>query len=153
MKKRLALCAMVLMLGCDKGQPGETMEPVQQATQAGSGEVAAPTLGTLTFENMQQAIDLVDPFQPWEPAWRQVLALVGEPVFQDGDTFYWYLMHGDMCAELQMQNMNGQVGIVGVTEYSDMMRTRFARCQPGAFAAAETGSGQGSGEGTGQGSR
>lgn len=125
MKKVLILAILLALTGCDKTQ----QEPAAQGEQQALAEEAPLVLGTLTYENMQQVSQRVDPFQPWEPAWRQVLETVGNPTTVEENHHYWYLMHDNDCVELVVENRDGQVGIVGVTEYSDLMRERFARCQ------------------------
>jgi len=102
--------ALSVVAACDS-QGGDSGE------SAGEGDEALPEFeGPLTGAALTAAADAVNPFDEWDGALARLHSLAGEPTHIDGDDHYWAVVENDTCAELSVENMDGQVGTVAVID-------------------------------------
>jgi hypothetical protein len=149
MRSLLIAVLAVGLLACSKddskdkgGDEAAKGAPAPEANQP----PAKPFEGQLTAERMKKAKDAVKPFMKWDEANAVLLATVGKPHEVEGGDNNWYLLMGDKCHELSVENANGEVGAVGLGEYDKMMKSQYDKClkysgDGGAAAAAAAGDG------------
>jgi len=130
LRSLLILVAALAFIACSKSDKDKQGGEAKGPPQAGKAPAAAaaPFTGTLDEGRLQAAKDGVKPFMKWDAANAHLVATVGAPHATEGSKNYWYLLDGDKCHELEVENANGEVGAVGLGVYDKAMKSKYDKC-------------------------
>lgn len=132
LRSLIILVVAVALIACgkdDKKKGGEEPAPTPgPAEKAPPPKAAEPYTGPLDHARLEQAKNGVKPFQKWDEANAHLMATVGAPQETEGNNSYWYVLDGDSCHELSVENNNGEVGAVGLGTYDKAMKSKYDKC-------------------------
>jgi hypothetical protein len=79
------------------------------AQESKPGPAVAPSPGKLTADAIMQIEDnFVESYDPWDTAFTKLQTRLGPPTKIDGDTYYWAAVTNGVCAQLEVEKIDGK---------------------------------------------
>lgn len=109
---RRAIIVFAACVGCTKVDRPASPEPAptsRNGVPAPRDSAVVPSPGRLTADAIMNIEDrFVESYDPWDTAFAKLTTRLGPPTKIDGDTYYWAAVTNDICAQLEVDKIDGK---------------------------------------------